>query len=60
MTEMLKRLQEVVRNVESAEKLALAGTYEHDLYVKAALMSAWPTIKAYVHLEAKTRAMISS
>lgn len=43
-------LEQAVKEIENAERIAPAGTYEHDLFVKSALMSAWPKIKAYMRI----------
>lgn len=53
---MIEQLAKAVAPIEAAEKMAPAGSYEHSQYVKAALMSAWPTIRAYVHFETKKAA----
>jgi hypothetical protein len=39
--------RKAIQYVKDAEKLAAPGTYQYDLYVKAALMSSWPIIKAF-------------
>lgn len=43
-----------VREIELAEKIAPAGSYEHSQYVKSALMMAWPTIKLYAEFQRRS------
>jgi hypothetical protein len=52
---MFEKLDEAVRYVESAEKMAPAGSFMHGQYVQAALLNAWPTIQAYVEIERRNR-----
>lgn len=40
---MFEKLEQAVRNIEAAEKMAPAGSCEHAQYVKAALYSNWAT-----------------
>lgn len=47
---MDKEFKAAIERVERAEELAPPGSHEHDMYVKAALMAAWPTFKAYAEL----------
>lgn len=54
---MFEKLEHVIRQVEIAEKLTPAGSYEHGRYVQAALYSAWPIIKTYVEFERRKRKM---
>jgi hypothetical protein len=45
-----------IQYVLRAEKLADPGTYQYDLYVKAALMVSWPAIKAFAEMRRATSA----
>lgn len=43
-----------IAKIEASEKLSPAGSYENEQYLKAALRSAWPTIKAYAEWQQRT------
>lgn len=53
---MLKELERLVERVDSAERMAPAGSYEHGQYVQAALMSIWPRLRAAIRAELKVAA----
>lgn len=52
---MFDDFEKAIQSVQAAEKLAPAGTHEHDQYVKAALAGAWPIIQAFYMVHVRTR-----
>jgi len=51
MNDRFQFLIDAVKPVESAETMALHGSHEQAKYMQAALMIAWPQIKAYIQAE---------
>jgi hypothetical protein len=49
----IKILQAAIERIEIAEGLAPAGSNQHEMYVKAALMNNWPVIRAAVQALAR-------
>ena len=47
------RLEQAIKSVKQAEKMAPVGSQEHTDLVKAALYRAWPTFEAFFALNTR-------
>lgn len=47
---MDKEFQAAIDRIKTAEALAPPGSYEHELYVKAALFHEWSAIRTFADL----------